>query len=164
MSLNNERFAQAQAALALIYPNIAMTFDRGFVFEWECCGSKFKRRWVASSYGSDFPKWHNQSFCGGTGSRVLTQLMRWVRGQPILPLAFWEQASGPNYLNNPNVYDLVRSFGWLVIVPCVFCQEPIVPGQPYDEFAWKKHRVCGPAHIYVRECALIRHQRWSDGA
>lgn len=157
-----DRLAKAQAVLAVVALDVSMSWAGGFWFEWESCGKKRRKRWVASEYGSQFPRWHNQSPFGGTRSAIVTELMRWVKGEPVFPLGCWRFWCSMTIGVDPKALELVTSYGWPERVPCVICGKMIGEGERMDEYAWKEFDVCGPGHVRNPECDVVRQKLRDD--
>jgi hypothetical protein len=84
------------AAKIVVANQVLATFSRsrierrrgGFYVVWACKRGDVAKRWCTR--GQDFyPMWHRQWPGGGTASTALSQLIRWLRGQAVLPAATW---------------------------------------------------------------------------
>lgn len=147
--IDPHRLEVAQAVLAAVHPNARMWWDRGFWFGWSSRGVNVQKRWVASSEGSDFPKWSDKAPWGGTTCRVLTQLMAWCRHQPVIPLRCWRYWCSPTVNLNPKALGIVAAAGWPEVVPCIGCGRGIRPHERFDEYS--RGKVHGPGCLPMCE-------------
>ncbi len=56
-------------------------------------GKKITKRWMARGQ-SFYPPWYRKWAHGGTASTALSQLVRFVKGRPVLPISTWRYWSG----------------------------------------------------------------------
>lgn len=151
--IDPDRLGLLKAVVAAGWPGIEVWYDRGFWFSWpDGRGGRTAKRWVASYRGSDFPKWSHEKPAGGTWCRVVTQLMRWCRGRPVIPLRCWRYWCGPAVGVKPEVLRLVAAAGWPEVVPCIACGRPIGPDERFDEYG--RGGVDGPGCVPM--CAALR--------
>lgn len=89
----------------------------------------------------DYPAWHKRASWGGTQSRAMAQLVRWWRGQTVLPMETWEYwASDTVKLCKPETLTILREVGWPEKVPCVLCGRTPPAGLDW----WDLDKVSGP--------------------
>lgn len=148
------RLAVSQQVIATIHPGVAMDWRSGFWFTWESRGKRVCRRWVASSAGSDFPKWYHHAPFGGTCCRAFTQLMRWCRDDPVIPLRCWRYWCSPTVNLGAAALPLIESAGWPENVPCIGCGRAILPSERFDEY--DRGNVCGPGCVPMCDALLRR--------
>ncbi len=56
-------------------------------------GEKFTKRWMTRGQ-SFYPPWYRKWAHGGTASTALSQLVRFVKGRPVLPISTWRYWAG----------------------------------------------------------------------
>lgn len=123
---------------------VAVTWSRPY-------GSETKV-WVTR--GQDFyPVWNHKWGHGGTAATALAQLVRWIRGQNVLPLQSWRYwASDTIQLfqsgNATDVFGLLVSGGYPEIGKCVLCQRPLEGGHDW----WSVKKLSGPCCSYRTGC------------
>jgi len=106
------------------------------------------RRWQCR--GNDwYPVWANKYPGGGTSLIATSQLIRWCRGQPVLPISSWRGWAHRkvNLLPSHAVDELARS-GYPLSVDCVLCGRSIV--HPMDW--WHLNGVSGPCCSHRNGC------------
>lgn len=160
MTIDPQRLAVAQAAVAAIQSGVSLTWQSGFWFQWTARGKTVRRKWVAMSRGSDFPVWSDKAPWGGTCCHVFTQLMRWVRGEAVVPLRCWRYWVEIGV--SPQALELVAAAGWPEVVPCVFCGRLIQPAERFDDFNFEGHTGpgCNPyCEGWKRACDERRESR-----
>ena len=115
---------------------------------WTVNERAYCRRW--QTRGQDFyPLWKAHWCGGGTSLTALSQLIRWLRGVPVLPLASWEYWASPAVqLLPPAALDLLRQADYPVTVPCVLCQRPLTRGFDW----WHLDRLRGPCCRLTEGC------------
>lgn len=151
----------ANIVLGLIAPTTAITRERGgWYVSWTVREKLIGRRW-STSRGSFFPPWYRRWGHGGTCCAALAQLIRWCRGQPVLPLSTWEYWSGERIRlgreRGPEIVQILRSAGWPETVPCVLCGETIQGGMDW----WCLDRVSGPCCSMRSGCQQRRKETQS---
>jgi hypothetical protein len=104
---------------------------------WHCRGQDF------------YPSWHRHWPGGGTACTALSQLIRWLRDQPVLPISSWRYwASETCKLLPATVADALLEAGYPKHVPCVLCGDTIVGGLDW----WSLDGVSGPCCDLASEC------------
>lgn len=85
-----DRLAIANAALQCFVPDTRMEIRSGRVFiVWtDYLGKTTSRMWMCRG-GDFYPVWSHKWAHGGTCTTALSQLVRFVRGLPVLPLSTW---------------------------------------------------------------------------
>lgn len=115
-------------------------------------GKKFERRWMTR--GQDFyPVWHNKWGHGGTASTALAQLVRWVRGLPVLPLTTWRYWSGERVAllrhgNSNEAISALSAAGYPETATCVLCGMELTSGFDW----WSLDGVTGPCCAWTSGC------------
>jgi hypothetical protein len=123
-----DRLSAANAALAIFSPGTSLEFvgRRAFV-RWTGYDKKLVRKQWVTRGGQDFyPTWRGP--WGGTVTIAISQLIRWVQGKPVLPLAsfkWWcsETIKLAGDRGNELIITLGTS-GYPVEVTCVVCGKP----------------------------------------
>jgi len=121
----------------------------GWYVAWrDSIGRLRSKRWQTS--GQDFyPTWHRLWPGGGTACTAMSQLIRWLRDQPVLPLASWKGWSNPRIGLLPgNVVETLRRNGYPESVPCVLCGEPMTRGIDW----WHSGGISGPCCSWLSGC------------
>lgn len=124
MSLFKEdRLEVANRVLQTFATDTAMELETGHVvISWTTQSTTFRRRWMTR--GQDFyPVWKNKWPHGGTASTALSQLVRWVQGKPVLPIASWEYWSSDRIklIRFGDAVEVLRQGGYPEKSPCVKC-------------------------------------------
>lgn len=120
------RLNAANAVLAVIAPGTQLVRKPGgWYVRWaKSNGNVIERRWTTRA-GSHYPPWYRHWGHGGTCVLALSQLVRWVRDLPVLPLSSWHHwCSGRVYLardSGAQVCSSLGDAGWPHHVPCVLC-------------------------------------------
>lgn len=159
--IDAERLSQSQQILAAFAPHVRMWWNRGFFFGWHVNGVVVQKRWKSMSKGSDYPTWYNERPFGGTAFQACTQLMRWARRKPVLPLRTWRYWCGDSVGMNAEAARLAESFGWPESVPCIFCGKAITPQDRLDWFSF--NGADGPGCYYTPECKAAKNAVWHRG-
>ena len=161
----NDLVDAANIVLRSFAPGTELRIDpTGYVvvtwFQWRPA-ERIERRWMTR--GEDFyPVWHKKWGHGGTACTALAQLVRWIKGKPVLPLSTWvywggercallRQNEGPEVAMNA-----LRNAGYPESVNCVLCGGPL-PGS-FDW--WSLDKVSGPCCNHNNGC---RQKVKSDG-
>lgn len=113
---------EANRVLGLFAPGTRIERRRGGWWVcWEGPRGPVGRRW--SCRGQDFyPVWYGSWAHGGTASTALSQLVRWLRGQPVLPLSSWRHWASPGVgLLSPSGAEILRAAGYPEEACCVLC-------------------------------------------
>lgn len=123
---------------------------------WYVCwtthnGRRESRRWITR--GQDwYPVWSRHWAHGGTCCIALSQLIRWLRDQPVLPLSSWRYWTGPKVAlgrdDGPRVVEILRDAGYPEYTPCVLCGNRIEGGLDW----WSLDGVSGPACSHRSGC------------
>lgn len=125
----NDRIEIANKALSVFARGTTMRIDsRGcVVVEWIGHGGEnISRRWMTR--GQDFyPVWHRHWGHGGTATMALSQLVRWVRGCPVLGISSWRYWGSPKLRlfrteeHTHRIVTMLLASGYPENVPCVLC-------------------------------------------
>lgn len=89
-------------------------------------------KWVAAFHGSDFPKGFNNMPFGSTRARAVTELIRWIKGDNVRPLDYWQETVKVGF--SPKVVDVAKEIGWPETVPCVNCGRQVGKGTGWDHY------------------------------
>lgn len=142
---SNERLAVCNRVLDLLSARPKLEVRRGHVFiAWTLGHGKARGKGIARRWdGHDFyPTWHKIAPWGGTQSVAISQLIRWWRGQPVLPLASWEWWSSGTVklLHTQDAVDILRDAGYPAVSACVLCGRTPTVGLDW----WNLDGVSGP--------------------
>ena len=108
---------------------------------WEIGGVQYGKLWRCRPNQDIYPIWYNQWAHGGTACTALSQLIRWIKNEPVLPLTTWEYwASDKVKLLDPMSLDYLRNNGYPQKVNCVLCDNEIKRGIDW----WHLKGVSGP--------------------
>lgn len=98
----------------------------GYYVVWTTHGGKpIAKRWICR--GQDFyPMWANRWGHGGTACTALSQLIRWLQGKPVLPLATWAYWSCDKVKLVPySSVAVLLAAGYPEVAQCVLCDRPL---------------------------------------
>lgn len=155
-----DRLAVANAALALFADRVSLSRKNGRVIvtfpSWNAWGEVMLHlAWITSGQ-SFYPTW-SQRFChGGTVTTALAQLVRWVRGQPVLPLGTWRYwcsekvglGRRPNGASNgAELLRVLEEGGYPHVATCCLCGRTPLPRFDW----WHLKLVSGPCCDYGDE-------------
>jgi len=80
------------------------------------------KRWSVRSGNDFFPPWSRKYPGGGTSITALSQLIRWLKGMPVLPITSWEYwASEQIKLLPKSSVEFLSVSGYPKSTPCVLC-------------------------------------------
>lgn len=142
--MNQQRIETANRVLSLFAADTRLEIVGGHaVVCWKQCGKPIRRRWMTR--GQDFyPVWHKLWGYGGTATTVLSQLVRWIKDKPVLPLTTWEWwGSRICYLFRDKAEEVIaalREGGYPENAVCVLCERNIIGGMDW----WSLKGVSGP--------------------
>ena len=141
----DDRIQVANEVLKCFAPGTSLRLESGYVLvEWTNHRGPQSKRWMTR--GQDFyPVWHHSWGHGGTASTALAQLVRWVRGQPVLPISTWQYWSGDRVAllrqgNGQMAIQTLLDAGYPSQAACVLCGNNIVGGMDW----WSLKGVTGP--------------------
>lgn len=125
---------------------------RGIVVSWERKGETTFRRWQTRGGQDFYPTWSNLWGHGGTACTALSQLVRWIRGEPVLPLPTWRYWFGDKCQlardrGTEGIAALVHA-EWPEVATCVLCRQPITGGMDW----WNLDGVSGPCCGWTTGC------------
>lgn len=117
---------------------------------WDRGRGQVERRYTVGRGRSHHPPWDRIWGHGGTACEALYQLMRWCRGQPVLPLSAWEYwGSDTIRLVDMSVAGkLLSDMDWPTQVDCVLCGTRIEKAQDW----WDLDGVSGPLCTFGGVC------------
>lgn len=151
-----KRLNTANEVLAIIANDTKLVRKCGGWFvEWSRSNEEqLSRRWSVRS-GSHYPPWYRHWGHGGTCALALYQLVRWVKGLPVVPLSTWRYWGGKNvYLAREygeRVNSILADAGWPETVPCVLCGRDLRTAEDW----WDLDGVVGPCCSFGR-CRELR--------
>ena len=108
-----------------------------------------------------YPVWYRQWGHGGTASTALSQLVRWIKGKPVLPLATWIYWGGEacrllRHGNGPeSAIEQLKSGGYPQESNCVLCGEKLTGSLDW----WSLDGVSGPCCSLRNGCQQKRQQK-----
>lgn len=122
-------------------------------------GEEFRRRWMTR--GQDwYPVWRREWPGGGTSQIALSQLVRWVRAKPVLPMPTWRYWGREGvYLFRDRAREVVailEAADYPEATPCVLCGMPLTGSLDW----WSLDGVTGPCCNMRSGC---RQQREPNG-
>lgn len=125
---------------------------QGVVVSWRRYdGELIFRRWATR--GQDFyPIWNRHWGHGGTACTALAQLVRWIKGQPVLPLSTWRYWFGDKCQlardrGDEGIRALIHA-EYPDVALCVLCRQPITGGMDW----WSLDGVTGPCCGWTTGC------------
>lgn len=128
----------------------------GVVVSWtQYNGTQFSKRWMTR--GQDFfPVWSQKWGHGGTCCTALSQLVRWVKEKPVLPIGTWKHWTSPQCFlarsRGPEVIKLLEEGGYPQDAICVLCHNPIEQGLDW----WSLDKISGPCCSWTTGCRQKR--------
>lgn len=149
------RITASNTALTTFAPTTRLTIaESGHVLvTWSSTyGTTRTRRWLTR--GNDwYPVWYRHWGHGGTAAAALAQLVRWIRGRPVLGLTTWQywgsdtcqllrQGGGPDF-----AIQALRAAGYPEQSTCVLCGQT---GHCGDW--WNLNGVSGPCCSWQSGC------------
>ena len=159
MKKNHKRMEVANEVLAYIMPSMKpeLVIKAGRIAvrwhqSWEEERPIVTKIWMTRN--QDFyPIWHNRAPWGGTCSTAISQLVRWARHQPVLPLDVWRRWSQPGIqlFSGDRPLVLLQKAGYPEVVECVVC------GNEPDGLDWWHYEgKSGPCCVYGCQAERIR--------
>lgn len=112
-------------------------------------GEEHSRRWMTR--GQDFyPTWHHRWGHGGTAATALAQLIRWIQGKPVLPIASWRYwaQDGVKLIRHGDAAAILLEAGYPEHAHCVLCGIQIDRGMDW----WSLDKVSGPCCGWTSGC------------
>ena len=153
-----EKIRVANAALATFATETQIEKrPSGWHVKWRTdLQGEVSRRWECRD--SDFyPVWNREWPHGGTAIRAVAQLLLWVKGQPVFPIAIWKHwASEQVRLATPETLKILTEGGYPQYADCVLCDNRITGSMDW----WHCHDLIGPCCSNNRGC---RQQIGSSG-
>ena len=142
----DDRIAIANRMLECFAPDTTLRLESGHVIVcWNTYASKkYERRWMTR--GQDFyPVWSRLWAHGGTACTALSQLVRWVKGKPVLPISTWSYwaTERVRLLRLGDWESAIRAMsdaGYPQTAECVLCKNEITGGMDW----WSLDGVTGP--------------------
>lgn len=139
------RIDAANEVLKSFAPGTSLRLESGYVVvEWKNHRGPQSKRWMTR--GQDFyPVWHQSWGHGGTASTALAQLVRWIQGKPVLPLATWQYWSGERCRllrqgDSQTALQTLLDAGYPDKAACVLCGDTITGEMDW----WSLNGVTGP--------------------
>jgi len=110
---------------------------------------EISRRWHCRSGQDFYPTWSQIWPHGGTACTALSQLVRWIREQPVLPISSWRYwASERVKLCKPETSLILLDAGYPEHAQCVLCGEVINGSLDW----WHLDGVSGPCCGWTSGC------------
>ncbi|KKK49231.1 hypothetical protein LCGC14_2839420 [marine sediment metagenome] len=104
---------------------------------WQCTGQDF------------YPVWNRKWPGGGTASTALSQLIRWLRGQPVLPISSWWYWVGKHCQLLPALaVQQLQDAGYPEHAHCVLCGKQINGSLDW----WHLDGISGPCCGWTSGC------------
>ena len=132
----DDRLSVANAVIQTFAPGTFLRLESGYVLvEWKNHRGPQSKRWMTR--GQDFyPVWHKAWGHGGTATTALAQLVRWIKGKPVLPLPTWQYWSGDKCRllrqgDAQMALESLQSAGYPATATCVLCKETITGGMDW---------------------------------
>lgn len=120
----------------------------GWYVCWEDSRGDHAKRWICRGQGF-YPMWHYQWPGGGTASTALSQLIRWIGGKPVLPIASWRYWAGDTCKLLPlSAVERLLAGGYPEHTDCVLCGNRITGGLDW----WSLDGVTGPCCSCTTGC------------
>lgn len=144
----NDRLCVANKVLATFSTSRIERRNNGWFVCWPSHNGEMSRRWQCR--GQDFyPTWSHKYTGGGTACTALSQLIRWMRYQPVLPISTWRYwASEKCKLLPAAAAEELLSGGYPHHVKCVLCHETIEGSMDW----WSLNGVSGPCCGWTSGC------------
>lgn len=144
-----EKLATANAVLATFNRSQIEPRPGGFYVCWEGRGGPMAKRWICRGGQDFYPMWSHQWPGGGTAITALSQLIRWLRGQPVLPIGTWHYwASEKLKLLPKEAIEQLRDGGYPERADCVLCGNEINGQLDW----WNLDGVSGPCCGWTSGC------------
>jgi hypothetical protein len=146
------RLAAANSALYLFTPNSRIERRKGgWYVRWERKDKVFARRWSILRGNDFYPVWHRAWGRGGTSCKALSQLIRWLRGQPVFPIGTWRYwISDGIQLGPPQIVPILLGGGYPEKASCVLCTRVLGKSTGLDW--WSLDDVSGPCCSITGGC------------
>lgn len=150
MAIHESRLAPANEALASFAHETQIRIGpRGVRVAWTTCGQSFERRWMCRGGQDTYPVWYRRWGHGGTACAGLAQLIRWVRGQPVVPIGTWRRWAAEQIKLLPvEAVEKLSAAGWPAIASCVLCGVELLQGFDW----WSLKGVSGPCCNWTCGC------------
>lgn len=149
----NARFATANYVLSVFASDTEIAHASGHVVvAWGHSRGRHRlKRWMCR--GQDFyPVWYRQWPHGGTACTALSQLCRWVKDRPVLPLATWQYwGSAACRLFRDRNEDVIRALkdgGYPTVAKCVLCSRDLTQSLDW----WHLDKTSGPCCRHTEGC------------
>lgn len=130
-----ERFEIVKRVVETMQPGVTVTYDRGFWFHWTSRYSQksYRHKWIPQK-GNQYPANHVFPW-GGTMCLLITQMIRWAKHMPVVPLSVIDHWFGPKVqLGDTQAFELICFAGWPESVNCVMCGRPLTDRR--DWYDW----------------------------
>jgi len=141
----DDRIEIANEVLKCFAPLTTLRLESGHVLVvWINSSGRHEKRWMTR--GQDFyPVWHRRWGHGGTASTALAQLVRWIKGKPVLPLSTWRYWGGDRCQllrqgDGNAAIEKMLAAGYPEKAACVLCRNEITGGMDW----WSLDGLSGP--------------------
>jgi hypothetical protein len=139
------RIAVANNVLCSFAPAYIEKTKTGYYISWNSYKSNIRKRWAVRSGQDFYPTWRFPF--GGTSAVALSQLIRWLRNQAVLPITSWYYWSTIGLLK-PVYVDYLRLNDYPTIATCVLCQRELNGSLDW----WHLNKITGPCCHYYEGC------------
>lgn len=134
---------------------------RGLAVRWQQWGQTIEKRWQLQSGSCWYPVWYRHWGHGGTATTALANLIRWIQGQPVLPLSTWRYWTGPTVAlgrdRGAECVSLLAAGEYPDHADCVLC------GRRLERFDWwSLDGVSGPCCRHTEGCRQ-QQEETADG-
>lgn len=120
----------------------------GYYIHWPTVHGDVCKRWMTRGGQDFYPVWSHKWIGGGTSCIALSQLVRWCRGEPVLPLSTWRHwASDRVKLLAPDAVDILANGDYPKVTPCVLCGGEITAMD-----WWSLNGLSGPCCSWTTGC------------
>jgi hypothetical protein len=152
MSRRRTNFTHLNAANCVLATFSNSRIERrrtGWYVVWNVGDQERAKRWQCKGGQDFYPVWHKQWPGGGTASTALSQLVRWLRGLPVVPLATWRYwAEESCRLLPAEAADWLLEAGYPEYAYCVLCTRQLTGAFDW----WHRDGVSGPCCGWTTGC------------
>lgn len=149
-----ERLLVANAVLECFAPGSEISWlpRKGWCVSWPTGKGIITRAWQRQQGQDFYPVWSHKWPHGGTATTALSQLIRWLRDLPVLPLGTWRYWTGDKIAlgrdNGAKIVDLLLAGNYPEEANCVLCGNEIAGSLDW----WSLEDVSGPCCHWGSGC------------
>lgn len=153
--MQDEKIIAANAVLAAFSTSQIERRPGGWYVAWKNYrGDNISRRWQCRKGNDFYPVWSRKWDGGGTACTALSQLIRWLRSQPVLPISSWRYWASDRMRLLPLVaVEMLADGGYPQESSCVLCEMTLVGGLDW----WNLDGVSGPCCSWTNGCRQKRN-------